>query len=1129
MSTLAVSGVVTAPVTDCVVAQIIPDNTLPINSSVPVGCTNCTIEGGTIRGVNLYHSFREFSVQSGGTARFNNPPQIQVIFTRVTGGSISNIDGLIRTNGSASLFLLNPNGILFGPNARLAIDGSFTATTASHLKFPGGSEFSAINPQAPPQLIVNVTPGIQYGPSRAGATITSTGNLSVGQDLTLDSDRLNLQGQFQAGRDVTLQTQDKVQVQGASLQVISGGSVTYGTVVFNVVGGDPTNLDFTLRSDKTITGVGDISVFDPNGAGGLLVDFQSKGNINIQGITTNGGNIKLVSTQNDVKTANLNTANFEDGGNIYLSAKEDVFVKSIISSEVAVDEQGKIVLISDTGGVIEVFSGGKIVANSVFTAAFMTAGSINLEAANGNITFDSLDSRTTGSASFNVESGTIRVVASKGKIISSGALTSDSVAGSGGNIHLEAANEILIDGNIFSFTGSSPTGNEPLRKGGDITITSTTNGDVSITGSVRSNAFFRGNPGEITIISKNGSITVGNPEDNIPDGIDTSSCQGIDICGNQNAGKIRLEATNGNIATDIISAVSDLGNGGDITLLTTNGNVNVELIRAYTYPKPGTGFNRAGNVEIAAAGGSLDLGEVFAFSTDGQGGDVTLRSTNGILVNSINTTGKVGSGNITVNTDGAFTTRFRSKFRGGNRLPLSSVITSDTFGSSDGGDINITARSISLLEGAQISASTHNSGDGGNITLRAADFMKIDGIAPERISPGVFAPTGEATILPNGIPILPGVLGDRFLGGYVRSGNSQDRDASSPQLFPSGVFAQTTVNPTKNEISTGDAGKINIETGRLIIQNQGAIAATTFGSGKGGDIEINAQRISLNQGSILAGLLTFERPRNASSVAESGNIELNVKDFILLRRKSLISTNASSRSSAENSGNITITSPSIVAPFIENSDIVANASTGKGGKVTVNASGIFGLVPRSREELQELLDGKPLDPQNLPTNDITAFSQGDPTLNGEVILNTPDADPTRGLVPLPLDLADATRLIAQRCPSSQVAGNTSEFIVTGRGGFPPTPDDRARSSSVMTPWVSLENSSPRQSDRAEMNDQNQRASHSPDEIVEAQGWVRDKNGTIVLVAKVPTAASPDRWMNSDCDQSQLPTSTYGAQ
>ena len=103
------------------IAQVAPDQTLPVGERSQVsGDRKSQINGGTIRGNNLFHSFQQFSIPTGGSAAFNNPANITNILTRVTGSNISNIDGLIRANGTANLFLINPNGILFGANARLS-------------------------------------------------------------------------------------------------------------------------------------------------------------------------------------------------------------------------------------------------------------------------------------------------------------------------------------------------------------------------------------------------------------------------------------------------------------------------------------------------------------------------------------------------------------------------------------------------------------------------------------------------------------------------------------------------------------------------------------------------------------------------------------------------------------------------------------------------------------------------------------------------------------------------------------------------------------------------------------------------------------------------------------------------
>ncbi|MCY6490544.1 beta strand repeat-containing protein [Leptolyngbya sp. GGD] len=152
---------------DRVDAQVLPDTTLGTTVQTPNNL-NFTIEGGTRSGGNLFHSFSQFSVPTGGSASFNNPIDVQNIFSRVTGGTVSNIDGLLQANGTANVFLLNPSGILFGANASLNVGGSFIGTTASSIKFADGAEFSAIKTSGTPLLTISAPVGLQMG-TNAGA------------------------------------------------------------------------------------------------------------------------------------------------------------------------------------------------------------------------------------------------------------------------------------------------------------------------------------------------------------------------------------------------------------------------------------------------------------------------------------------------------------------------------------------------------------------------------------------------------------------------------------------------------------------------------------------------------------------------------------------------------------------------------------------------------------------------------------------------------------------------------------------------------------------------------------------------------------------------------------------------
>ncbi|NET56608.1 MAG: S-layer family protein [Symploca sp. SIO2E6] len=250
-----------------VIAQIIPDTTLPTNSLVTPSGNILRIDQGTVLGNNLFHSFQEFSVPTNTEAFFDNATNINNIINRVTGGNSSQIDGMLRANGSANLFFINPNGIVFGPTASLNLGGSFIASTADSLQFADGSSFSATNPQASPLLTMNVPIGLQFG-SNPGAVVL--------QETTLEVDPGNTLGLV--GGDVRLQG-GTLSAPGIDSQTQPGGRIELGSVAANQnVSLTPTAIGWTFGYEE-VQDFRDIHL-----SGGVSVDASGEpsGNIQVQ-------------------------------------------------------------------------------------------------------------------------------------------------------------------------------------------------------------------------------------------------------------------------------------------------------------------------------------------------------------------------------------------------------------------------------------------------------------------------------------------------------------------------------------------------------------------------------------------------------------------------------------------------------------------------------------------------------------------------------------------------------------------------------------------------------------------------------------------------------------------------------
>ncbi len=681
-------------------AQVVLDGTVGPSGEMSIPLRNDTY---TVResygervGGNLFHSLKTLDIRVEEAADFAAASDIDNIVARITGGS-SRIDGTLTSTltrsgliSNANLFLLNPSGIVFGPNARLDLGGSFHVSTADYLRMGETDRFyarpsesdvlSAAAPQAFGFLTdspagIALEGGIADGPDpglkvKAGETISF-----VGGDVRIEGIRAN-----GATVDRITAPEGRIDIAG----VASRGEV------------EPSDAGLYVPERGGDVAVTDGAVLKTSGSG--------SGDIYIR-----GGAFLLENST--ILADNVGDA---DGGTVDIRAD----AVRVDDARIFSDNQSR-----DAFGEDAAFGSGE--GGDIHLSA-----NESLEITNNSSVFT--DTQFEGNGTADGRAGSMTLSAKRIAITTGSTVSSDTYGtGDGGTITVEASESVTLsdDGRIFSGTLGRTDG---AGDGGSILIrtprftmerdakinTDTRNGDAR-GGDVLIEGFDGGPADRIAMIDSQISGAAINNSDSAAAG------------GSVTLNALEIQFTEGaRIRSESLGA----GRGGDVTLSAPDGTVRLagasaegvhsQILTTSESEEPDAG--NAGDIVVEASDIVFEKGAGITAGTEGPGDAGTiaisaahlLMRNGGHISSSTNSTGAGGSaGSIDVAVSGA-----------ASLTDPGTIISTETAGQGPAGDIQVRAGSLSIQKYAAISSASRNpgaAGDAGTITISAAGDIAL--------------------------------------------------------------------------------------------------------------------------------------------------------------------------------------------------------------------------------------------------------------------------------------------------------------------------------------------------------------------------------------------------------------------
>ncbi len=801
-------------------------------------------------GGNLFHSFSTLDLSAGESATFNGPAGIANILARVTGGTASNIDGTLRSSIlGANLFLMNPKGVLFGPNAALDVSGSFAVTTANVLKLGDGGKFHAL-PSPADSLTSAPVSAFGFLDDRP-ALVRFDGSrflAAPGKDVFVAAGKITLDGAI-------------VGTPGGHLALVA--AATAGNVPI-ALGKLPNAGGALTLKNRSVAGI------DSAGGGRLVIrggKLQLSGASEITSVNNGsipGGDIDIRLTEKvtihggDIGTATIGAAR---GGNLHLSAPlvtidgrgivldgNPISVNGIvaIAGATATSDSGNIAIRSDDlaifgSGIIsaETFGHGNS-GNIRVTAERIRLDGLNTPDESG--IFTDIDEGAVGNA------GNIDLRASDILLTGGSAVRTDVFGrGAGGTISITARDRLTIDGSTTDFaTGIFADLKRNARgRGGNIFVQG---GDLRLigTGSITADTSGFGDGGSVTVAAE--SIFI--------DGRGASDFTGISSDSLRratgNSGGVSVQSKHLTITgeAEISADVYGRGRGGDVRVASDTISISD---RGKISSTTG-GFGDGGSVHVSA--NILRIEGADSLSQTGIIAQVDLGAVGnggGIMVE---------SGALTISGGGVISTTTYGRGNGGGIFVSADSLVIDGGGLSyvtgilarvqqpaagRGGDIAVFAREFIMSNNGIVDATTFAIGDSGDVhidaetfRIAASDTIFATGILAN-VGAGARGHGGDITVRSRDLTLVG--TGSEFAAATSGTGRGGNIDVAADSILldgsGSGFFAS--VNPS----AVGDGGDIVVRSSNLAIENFANVTTSTFGLGNSGNIDVISNRIHI--------------------------------------------------------------------------------------------------------------------------------------------------------------------------------------------------------------------------------------------------------------------------------------------